>query len=57
MVNGDEFLDLGPTTDPRIVEGRASLEMLGPDDFCYVRVDTEDGNMTWSSPVWGHGIE
>ena len=52
-LNGDDSDRLLPDTDPRIVTGTLHADSLGPQDFCYVRVLTEKGNLAWSSPVWG----
>jgi hypothetical protein len=34
------------------MEEEVVLAPLGPDEYCYVRVETRDGNLAWSSPCW-----
>ena len=52
VVNGDDAERLQPSEDRRIlVQGHLALA-LEPDDFCYVRITTDRGNMAWSSPSW-----
>ena len=41
-----------PDADRRIIRKDSLSVSMGPDDFCYVRVATERGNMAWSSPRW-----
>jgi len=50
--NGEDAARFGPDEDPRIVQTEAAPEPLGPEEFCYVRVLTEGGEMAWSSPLW-----
>jgi len=51
--NGAESLELRPEGDSRIVDAVPSIEPLGPDEFLYIRVTTENGEMAWSTPYWG----
>jgi len=53
VLNGNDTDRLLPDTDPRVATGTLRPDAFGPQDFCYVRVLTEKGNMAWSSPVWG----
>jgi hypothetical protein len=48
---------LQPDKDPRIIDMEYRLSEMKADDFCYVRVFTKNGNIAWSSPVWGDEIE
>ncbi|MCA1808801.1 MAG: hypothetical protein LC725_05010, partial [Lentisphaerae bacterium] len=52
IVNGEIQQRLAPADDPRIVTAGLDLT-LAPNDFCYVRLTTDKGNMAWSSPTWG----
>jgi len=51
--NGDDAEKRLPETDPRVVTSQANVGDMAPDEFCYVRVLTEKGDMAWSSPLWG----
>ena len=51
--NGDDAEKRQPDTDPRVVTSQANVGDMAPDEFCYVRVLTEKGDMAWSSPFWG----
>ncbi|MFP4029346.1 MAG: DUF3604 domain-containing protein [Candidatus Brocadiia bacterium] len=53
VLKGAEPETVEPDNDPRIVEANLHPGELGQDEFCYVRVLTEQGNMAWSSPLWG----
>lgn len=53
VYNGTNIAELEPDHDHRVVTGNWTTKQLGPDDYCYVRVTTENGDMAWSSPVYG----
>jgi hypothetical protein len=57
VFNGKDFATLQPDKDPRIIDMEYRLSEMKADDFCYVRVFTKNGNIAWSSPVWGDEIE
>ena len=52
-LNGEEPEAVEPDGDGRTIETTLSPGQLRGDEFCYVRVETQKGNMAWSSPVWG----
>jgi len=54
--NGEAAATAEPTSDRRIVETRFEAGISRPEEFCYVRLHTDAGNMAWSSPVWGDEI-
>lgn len=52
VLNGEDARVLVPDGDRRtLVRDDVTLPM-GPADFCYVRVTTDEGNLSWSSPFW-----
>ena len=51
VFNGEDIASLRPDSDPRVVQTRYTLQEFGPNDFCYLRIMTENGDMAWSSPV------
>ena len=53
--NGEDAGRLLPDEDPRVVHAGIPVPDMAPDDFCYVRIVTEEGNTAWSSPFWGDG--
>ncbi len=53
VLNGEEPEQATPETVPHTCEPRFALPAFGADDFAYVRVETEGGDLAWSSPVWG----
>jgi hypothetical protein len=53
VLNGNDARSVRPEADRRVVIGAALPAPLAPNDFCYVRIVTEKGNMAWSSPCWG----
>jgi len=55
VCNGNRAGTLEPQEDPRIIDTKVVVEPLGPDEFCYLRVNTKQGNMAWASPFWGDG--
>ncbi len=53
MPGGEGVEVLQARDDPRIVRGELPVNDLALEEFAYVRVLTGDGEMAWSSPVWG----
>lgn len=53
VVNGADAARFAPDGDERIIEKPGEPVALGENDFAYVRVTTNDGDMAWSSPVFG----
>jgi len=53
VVNGDQHAVLAPEHDHRTIRTSVPVPPLDADDFLYVRVVTDGGNMAWSSPFWG----
>lgn len=51
--NGDDVDQTQPDVDPRVVDSAIPCAALAPDEFAYVRVTTNKGNLAWSSPTWG----
>lgn len=51
--NGEDIVRARPEADPRTIETVIATDLLGTDEFLYVRVTTEKGNVAWSSPEWG----
>jgi hypothetical protein len=43
--------------DSRVMEGTVPTAPLGPDDFVYVRAETESGDLAWASPLWADAWE
>jgi hypothetical protein len=54
--NGEKTTALLPESDPRMVEAAVPLGDMAPDEYCYLRVTTQNGDMAWSSPVWGEEV-
>jgi hypothetical protein len=52
MLNGEVFRELELAEDKRILELENLPVQMKADDFCYVRVTTEQENIAWSSPWW-----
>jgi hypothetical protein len=49
-----ETMLLKPEPDsPRILQTCVQLEPAENDNWTYVKVTTQNGNMAWSSPIWG----
>ena len=53
--NGEDVEQVVPADDARIVQGDLAMEKLGPDEFCYLRVQTVAGHLAWSQPWYGDG--
>lgn len=52
--NGNAVARLEPTRDDaKVLERSWQGDTLDGDDFCYVRAVTHEGNIAWSTPVWG----
>ncbi len=52
---GEDSERLTADEDRRVVRGEFDIGDIGPQEYCYVRVTTDDGDMAWSSPLWGDG--
>jgi len=53
VVNGEDIAKLKPAGDRRIVESNFLIKEMLRNDFCYIRVLTENQDLAWSSPFWG----
>ncbi len=51
--NGVESERIEPDTDPRIVRSKVSAAGIGPGEYMYFRLVTEEDNMAWTSPIYG----
>jgi Protein of unknown function (DUF3604) len=54
--NGEKIASLIPDAEPRVVQANYRLGAMAPEEYCYVRVVTQTGEMAWSSPVWGEEL-
>lgn len=52
VLNGDDAQTFQPDSEKRIISRNDLPVLMGPDDFCYVRITTGKNNMAWSSPFW-----
>ena len=53
IFNGKRIKNIRPNEDPRIVIGTFNVEMPSESDYCYIKTTTSDGDMAWSSPIYG----
>ena len=51
--NGVETALVAADGDGRVIEGVFEGEPLSEGEYLYLRVETADGEMAWSSPIWG----
>lgn len=50
--NGKVEFEMRPTIYPMMIQESRLIGNLNPNDFCYIRIITKNGNMAWSSPIW-----
>jgi Protein of unknown function (DUF3604) len=52
--NGDIVQSIALKDDARFLEQCLDIQALAKDEFIYIRVTTNSGDMAWSSPVYGN---
>lgn len=53
ILNGDEIETLYPNDAPKVLIREISIDKMNNSDYCYIRTTTQDGDMAWSTPLYG----
>lgn len=51
--NGEETLAAETDGDGRRLEASVDVGTLAEGEYAYIRIETAEGEMAWSSPIWG----